>query len=395
MKMNRRALELALLQIEQYDTARYLARRKSVDPDIVARMRMTPRLWLTKILSPILGVAGANIVLSVGVAMSELLIYQWVARRIRQLKQRGLAVVAIAGSYGKTSVKQYSYELLRHKYRVVATPESFNTIFGIAKCLRWEVDAQTELFIVEVGAYRQGDITRLLTMVQPDLGVLTGMARQHLERFGSWENIQKAKSEIGLYMKRMSGKLIANASDITVKENVEKMGVIPVWYRGSTRREVNFAGATCVAQWAGMTSAEIKAQRVREPQSRFEKTTERYGMAVIDDSFSSNEVGFREALVYLGKQRKYTRILVTPGLVELGAETAHVHESLGREIVNKADLVILVGESERTQGLERGIAGKVRLIKIAKTLEFMHVVKDLKLKKKPLVLLENDLTENY
>ncbi len=403
MKYSQLDIQLALLQIEQYDSARYRAKRDTASPALVARMRMTPRLRLTKALSRVMGVAGANTLIEVGVGVSEQLVWMWVRRRISQLKKRGLRVVAIAGSYGKTSVKHYAYELMRRKYRVVATPESFNTVLGIAKCLYWEVDEATQIFLVEVGAYKRGDITHLLAMVQPDLGVLTGIARQHLERFGSWENIQQAKGEIAQYMASVGGTLVANASDTTVKENVEKMGVKAVWYPtspqatlgASNRREINLAGASKIAVWAGMTSTEIKTQRIREPRSRFEMTTARYGMAVIDDSFSSNELGFLDAIRYLGKQSKYTRILVTPGLVELGPETRAVHEALGREIVGKADVVILVGDNERTQSLERGMAGKVKVMKIAKTLAFMQAIKDLKLKKVPLVLLENDLTENY
>jgi UDP-N-acetylmuramoyl-tripeptide--D-alanyl-D-alanine ligase len=145
----------------------------------------------------------------------------------------------------------------------------------------------------------------------------------------------------------------------------------------------------------GMTSAELDKLRVREPRSRFEMTEERYALKVIDDSFSSNDKGFVDAVEYLSKQDRYTRILVTPGLVELGSENKVIHESLGRGLVGKVDLVILVGRNERTESLEQGMAGKVKVRYIDKTLEFVPLVKSLKLKKEPLVLIENDVTENY
>jgi UDP-N-acetylmuramoyl-tripeptide--D-alanyl-D-alanine ligase len=324
--------------------------------------------------------------------MAEQTAWYRTKQRIAQLKRHGLKVIAIAGSYGKTSVKNYAYDLLRTKYRTVATPESFNTIFGIAKCLAYEVDAKTEVFIVEVGAYHIGDITHLLQMVQPDIGVLTGMARQHLERFGSWENIQAAKSEIGVYMRNVGGQLVANGSDETVVKNVEKLRITPIWYGGMSRGETNLDGARKVALALGVKNIDV---RVREVKSRFEMTSERYGMRVIDDSFSSNDRGFLDALTYLGQQKKYTRILVTPGLVELGSESNTIHEAIGRQVVGNADYVILVGDNERTKSLVRGIGKKVPVIYIKKTLEFMQAVKDLKLKKEPLVLLENDVTENY
>ena len=390
-----RLANLALLQLEQYDTERYLAASRDIDESVVKRARWTGRLKLTRLLSYPLGIVGANTLIASAVKTAEVVTWYRTRARIAQLKQRGLRVVAIAGSYGKTSVKNYAYDLIRTKYRTVATPESCNTIFGIAKCLEYEVDAKTEVFIVEVGAYHIGDITHLLTMVSPDIGVLTGMARQHLERFGSWENIQIAKSEIAVYMDKVQGKLVANGRDEAVVKNVEKLGITTTWYRGKDRREINLNGARAISQAMGVSETEIKQVKVREPKNRFEMTSERYGMNVIDDSFSSNDRGFVDALTYLGQQKKYVRILVTPGLVELGRESNKIHEELGQEIIGHADYVILVGHNERTLSLERGIGGKVKVIYIAKTLDFMRAVRDLKLKKEPLVLLENDVTENY
>lgn len=385
---------LALLQLEQYDTRRYLQKLSyPISPDLIKRLRWTLRLRLTLWISYFTGVTLANILIGSCTATAERVVWLWVRKRIRSLKCSGLKVIAIAGSYGKTSVKHYAYELLRHKYNVVATPESFNTVLGIAKCLRWEVDSSTQIFIVEVGAYHVGDIKYLLGMVCPDLGVLTGIARQHLERFGSFENIIKAKTEIAEYMKLVGGKLVANGSDTVVKENVEKLGVKTLWYGGSAdRNEINLDGAKKVAGQFGITSFDIK---VRQVKNRFEMTTERYGMSVIDDSFSSNDKGFVDAVLYLGKQKKYTRILVTPGLVELGTESDRIHEELGAKIVGNADYVILVGNNSRTKSIERGIDKKIKTIQIGKTLEFIAVVNSLKLKKEPLVLIENDVTENY
>jgi len=388
--------DLALLQIEQYDTRRFLHTKANVKMGIsTARLKWTARLKLTKYLSYGLGIVGANLVIGSGVNVIERMVWKKVQKKIAILKSHGLKVVAIAGSYGKTSVKHYAYELLKRKYRVVATPASFNTVMGIAKCLEYEVDDKTQVFLVEVGAYHIGDITSLLEMVSPDIGVLTGIARQHLERFGSFENIVQAKLEIAEFMSQKNKTLIANESDSTVQENVEKLGLTPTWYRGNDRKEINLDGGRKIALAIGMTKDEIDSIKISDPRSRFEMTTERYGMKVIDDSFSSNDKGFVDAVNHLSKEKKYTRILVTPGLVELGSESGKVHEQLGQSIVGNVDYVILVGHSERTRSLERGMGGKVKVIYIDKTLDFMQTVADLKLKKEPLVLLENDVTENY
>lgn len=317
----------------------------------------------------------------------------WVARQMQKFRDRGGKVVVITGSYGKTSVKELAYDLLRQKYEVVKTAGNYNTVVGIAKTLRYELTTQTALLILEVGAYRVGEISYFCKILKPDIGVITGIARQHLERFGSWEKIIFAKTEIMRYIQNTGGVLIANGSDNTVKEVVQNA----LWYTGESREIINKNGAINIARACGMSDDEIKNREkyFRAVQSRFEMTTKRYGLRVIDDSYNSNEKSFVQAVEYLGKQKKYTRILVTPGLLELGNETSEIHVQLGKRVIGNADLVILVGKNERTENIARGINEKVKIIYIKKTLDFMQIVKDLKLKKEPLLLLENDIPENH
>ncbi len=321
------------------------------------------------------------------------IVLKWVGHKISEFKARGGNVIVITGSYGKTSVRELSYDLLRQKYPCLAGSRNYNTAVGIAKTLRWELTPNIKWLIIEVGAYRVGEITSFCRVLQPDIGVITGIARQHLERFGSWERIIQAKTEITRYIQMKGGILIANGSDETIAAVVKGAR----FYHGEGREEINQNGARLIAQACGMSEQEIEraSENFRSVPSRFEMTTQRYGMAVIDDSYNSNEKSFAEAVEYLGKQKKYTRILVTPGLLELGSESSHIHEELGGKLVGKVDLVILVGHNERTKSLEQGIDGKIKVKYIEKTLEFMQAVRDLKLKKEPLVLLENDVLENH
>ena len=316
----------------------------------------------------------------------------WVAREMREFHKRGGKVVVITGSYGKTSVKEMAYDLLRQKYEVVKTAGNYNTVVGIAKTLRYEVTKSTKLLILEVGAYRVGEITYFCKLLKPDIGVITGIARQHLERFGSWEKIIFAKTEIMRYLKDDGRILIANKSDETVSKVVKNA----LWYSGRERNINNQNAAKMMAQACGMSKQEIesRSQCFRDVPSRFELTEKRYGMKVIDDSYNSNEKSFVQAIEYLGRQKNCVRVLVTPGLLELGNESNKIHEQLGKQIIGKADLVILVGKNERTLALELGINKQVKVIYIDKTLQFMELIKNLKLKKEPLVLLENDIPEN-
>lgn len=322
----------------------------------------------------------------------DLLVELWIKQQIATFHQRGGKVVVITGSYGKTSVKELSYDLLRHKYEVVRTGRNYNTAVGIAKTLRYEVTRLTELLVIEVGAYHIGEISEFCRILKPDVGVITGIARQHLTRFGSWENIIYAKTEIARYIQTNGGKLIANGSDKTVVNQVKNA----TFYYGSSREEVNQNAARQIAMACGVSKKEIEryGKYWRAVPSRFEMTNDRYGMRVIDDSYNSNEVSFAQAVEYLGKQKKYLRIIVTPGLLELGEDSASIHRELGKLIGQNCDLAILVGKSERTTNLARGIDSKIKVVWIEKTLDFMAKVKSLKLKKEPLILLENDIPQD-
>lgn len=324
-------------------------------------------------------------------AIRDYLYGLWIERRLERLRTKGVKVVMVTGSYGKTSVKELSYDLLRRKYKVVATGRNYNTAVGIAKTLLYEVMDNTQILILEVGAYHVGEITRFACWTRPDIGVITGIARQHLTQFGGWEQIKIAKTEIARYIEKNGGILVANGSDETVRELVKEA----VWYQGDTREDINKAAAKEVARAIGMNESEIKRfeKLFRSVPSRFETTTDRYGMRVIDDSYNSNEKSMLEAVRYLGKQKKYTRIVVTPGLLELGSESGLIHEQIGRMIGKSAEYAILVGKNERTKSLARGIGLQIPVIWIEKTLEFMTAVKALRLNKKPLVLLENDIPE--
>lgn len=315
----------------------------------------------------------------------------WIERKISKIRQRGTKLVMITGSYGKTSVKELTYDLLRRKYRTIATGRNYNTAVGIVKTLRHEVMDNTQLLIVEVGAYRVGEISQFARWIKPDIGVITGIARQHLTRFGGWEQIKIAKTELARYIAQNGGILVANGSDETVRELVGKA----IWYQGNNREEINKAAAREIGRVLGMKKSEIKnaEQLFRPVPSRFEITTDRYGMRVIDDSYNSNEKSLKGALEYLGMQKKYTRIVVTPGLLELGDDSEQVHTEIGRVIAKAADYAILVGDNARSRAIQAGIRGKVKTITIKKTLDFIEEVKRLRINKEPLVLIENDIPD--
>src|ERR1035437_543948 len=134
---------------------------------------------------------------------------------------KNLTVIGITGSYGKTSVKEFFYSILKTEYQVLKTPESYNTVLGVAKVIDLELDNSYQFFICEMAAYKRGEIKELAQMLKPKYGIITGINEQHLEMFGSIENTVAAKFEL-IDAIPENGFAVINGDNDLVKENSAK-----------------------------------------------------------------------------------------------------------------------------------------------------------------------------
>lgn len=345
-----------------------------------------------------------------------------------------LKIIGITGSYGKTSVKEFLYQILKTEYKVLKTPESYNTPQGIAKVVDLELDDSYEYFICEMGAYRVGDIKEICDMVQPDYGILTGINTQHLETFGSIENTTKGKFELidslvhkenglvntgnqrildeykthdennKLHTYEISDNLTSDKqfrikgikisherTEFTIIFNGKK-------YPGHTKllghpNIENILAAAAMANILGMEPTEIvKAIEELKPVPHRLEIKPRQNMTIIDDAYNSNEDGFVYAAELLSLFNGI-KIFVTPGVVDLGDKTFETHKRIG-EFLNPLDYIILVGKSERTKGLKEGIADKNKIIEVETIYDAWVKIGELKLEN-PVILFENDLPDNY
>lgn len=359
----------------------------------------------------------------------------------RRLGRTHPRVVGITGSYGKTSTKYFLASILSRRFSVLATRESYNTPMGICKVIRGELSSSHEVFIVEMGAYRRGDIRELCRLVRPEVGILTAVGPQHLERFGSMENIARTKYEL-IEALPPGGLAVFNGDDpISEKLASETMGrrehglrvlrygcesgaevsawAVEVSFEGLSfkvssgsrgpvsfetrvlgRQNVsNILAATAVALELGMELEEIgQAVKLLEaPPHRLQLIGSPLGVTVIDDAYNSNPVGAQAALELLGLVKSGARILVTPGMVELGAREAEENRRLGALAARVADLVILVGPARtlpiREGLLEAGVPSE-RILAVRSLAEARERLKSL-LKSGDTVLFENDLPDQY
>lgn len=341
-----------------------------------------------------------------------------------------LVTIGITGSYGKTSTKNFLQALLSVKYNVLMTPENYNTTMGVVRTVREHLLPTHEILIAEMGAKNPGDIKEICDLVRPRYGILTSIGEQHLETFKTVDNIIKTKFELADAIPP-DGKIFLNydneyirarkvavpavtygvkeggadytASDIAVSGDGSSFAVTAPG--GESHRFVtkllgahniqNIVGCIAVAHTLGIPLTDLAApvRRLQPVEHRLQLLPNGF----IDDAYNSNPAGFRAALDVL-RGFEGQRVLVTPGMVELGERQDALNRKLGFYAAACCDYAVLVGEKQapplREGLLEAGFAEE-RLY-VAKDLQdALAHVRGLPQDGKRTVLLENDLPDNF
>ncbi|MCR4289304.1 MAG: UDP-N-acetylmuramoyl-tripeptide--D-alanyl-D-alanine ligase [Candidatus Scalindua sp.] len=358
-------------------------------------------------------------------------------KKVQMLKPK---VIAITGSYGKTSTKDFLATILSKRYKVLKTPGSFNTPMGICKVIRGELKPEHEIFIVEMGAKEKGDIKDLCDLVRPEIGIITAIGPQHLETFRTMESVVSTKYEL-IESLPVEGIAVLNNDDENCRNLVERTKEKQVLLFGINRdnRKLhltannistdsngiyfmaqnckaitvschckllgrhninNILAAATVALKLGMSLDEIaEAIKTLEPTPhRLQLIRGAGGVIVIDDAFNANPVGARMALEVLDEFKGGgKKVLVTPGLVELGEKDYEENKQLGIIAANVCDFVFLVGP-KRTRPVFDGLkeAGFPEAsVYVERNLKAVTERFKSVLKAGDIVLFENDLPDTY
>lgn len=346
--------------------------------------------------------------------------------------QPELIVIGITGSYGKTGTKYILGRILSEKYNTLITPESYNTPMGVVRTVRQSLTAGTQVFIAEMGAKKKGDIAEICRIADPDIGLITSIGPQHLDTFGSIETIQKTKLELAEHVLAKNGSVYINTdnaylhaakgakgyisfgtaeADCLLKEySYSKDGIKLCLQKGDesfwltsrllgAHNALNITGAVALALDLGVKIKDIQyaVSTLKPVPHRLEMKPFLGGSILIDDAYNSNPVGCLEAVRVLGSMEGMQKVIVTPGLVELGKQEYEYNYNLGREAARWCDKIILVGEQRavplRTAAQDAGFSAEnlfvVSSFKAALTL--LQSICDAH----TAVLFENDLPDNY
>ena len=346
--------------------------------------------------------------------------------------QPGLIRIGITGSYGKTSTKFLLRDMLSVKYNVLATPASFNTPMGVTRVIREQLTPAHQVFIAEMGARHVGDIRELVELVHPTVGLLTSVGPQHLDTFGTVERVRDTKYELieglpqdgiavfardGAMCDALYARCLLAAKyqpgDLMTAEDV-KAGPWGTRFTLHDRqtgesREIstrllgehsiaNLLLCCTAARALGLTLDEIAAgaARCQPVEHRLQLISGAGGVSIIDDAFNANPVGARAALRVLA-DFPGRRIIVTPGMVELGGGEAQFNREFGEQMASCVDVAILVGRKHTqpiAEGLEAAGFAKEHIHVVGslnESTELLHTM----MQPGDVVLYENDLPDNY
>lgn len=355
---------------------------------------------------------------------------------VRIIEQRkDLLRIGITGSYGKTSTKFILGTILKEKYNVLVPPSSYNTPMGVTRVIREMLNEEHEVFVCEMGARRCGEIKELCDIARPKYGILTSIGNQHLETFGSFENIQKTKYELmqalpsdgkgffpadggpcqELYQQHQGPKcLFGLTDDCDVQAihldvgpfgsefdlKIKDAGIVHCTTQLLGKHNImNVLGCAAAAYELGLSLEQISAgiQKAEPVEHRLQLINPNNGTLVIDDAFNSNPNGTKAAMEVLSMYTQFRKICVTPGMVELGEKEEEENEAFGERMAAVCQFVILVGQT-RAIPIKRGLlkAGfPEENIFVGDNLDQATEILGALIRPGDVVLFENDLPDHY
>ena len=397
-------------------------------------------VFLVSILASPLLVVLANIFL---IPIQKSINFYYLASAKKKLLSVSPVIIGITGSYGKTSTKYFLTKILSERFSVLMTPGSFNTLLGISSVINKELKPHHRIFIAEIGAYVRGDVTEKCKFLNPSIGILTTIGPEHFERFKTMENIVRTNYELieslpgkGLAVMNAENeytiKLIDETSNCKVvrfglEDSVVEKEKLRVTARNITtspqglsfevedlltkksllatcrilgRHNIaNILAGASVGLEMGLTLEEVVRgiAKIEAAPHRLQLLSRPGGVTIIDDAYNSNPVGAEEALKALGEFKTGKKILITPGMVELGELEEEKNREFGKQAAGVCDHVILVGVNQTKpilQGLQARNFPADRLF-VCQDLNEAIVQMNKLVVAGDVVLFENDLPDQY
>lgn len=376
----------------------------------------------------------------------------WLRRRYLRAAAAALSkihplIIGITGSYGKTTTKSYLREILGLRYHTYATPKSYNTLMGISLAINRDLsdDYRSEVFISEMGAYVEGEIARICQLTPPDIAIITEVGPQHLERFGSLENVKQAKYELikhlpadgaaifnwdNPYIREMvalgyPATRLTVSRELTIEQGREQglawiaddihESLAGIRFRATHLKsgaaaqiETQVLGdhnvtnlllciATALHLGIPLNAIALRIRALKPVESRLVRETTAAGITIINDAYSANPKSVASALKVLRMHDTGARLLITPGMVEMGPLQDAENHKLGMIAAESATDIILIGGAQTQSILEaiQSTSFDPGRIHVVETLKESVAWYQQHLRAGDTVLFLNDLPDTY
>ena len=350
-------------------------------------------------------------------------------------EKKDMKIIGITGSYGKTSTKNIVGAILEEAYNTVITPKSFNTTLGVVRSIRENIRPYTDVFVCEMGANKLKDIEKICKIAKPDISVITSIGPQHLMTFKSIENVEKGKFEI-IKNSKDNAVAVLNIDNEYINDGISKYALgkevityslnntkadyyvkdIKLSEEGSAFKVIskndeydiktsllgkhNIYNIICGIAIANLMNIDkekiIRAVKKIKPIEHRLELKYMQNILTLDDSFNSNPEGSKAAIECLNSFENKYRVLVTPGMIELGEKTYELNKKLGNYAAS-LDYCILVGD-KTTKPIKDGLdeEGYTNYEIVKDVYEAFTRLYEIKQKHNNLIaLIENDLTDSY
>ena len=361
-----------------------------------------------------------------------------------RIKMVDPVVVAVVGSFGKTSTKHILAQLLQPNVNTLPTRKSFNTLMGVTRVINEDLMPENRVFVVEMDAYAQGEIAAMSDLVHPQVAIITAIGPQHMERFGTIDRIADAMYEVAtalpaggtliLYtgdepgaalarrahaeQRRLIRYALANdsetvdadvvASSIRIDshggsfhwrweaEGLDRQVSIPLLGR---HQVANVSAALAAMRTLGYSvdDAITAAASLEQVEHRLQLMASAGPLTVIDDSYNANPIGVHNGLEVLAAMSGTHRFLITPGLVELGSVEDEENRRYGEHAAKVCDHVIVMSAKTSAAliaGLRDGGMSEDR-IHVVDTLDEATALLQRLSRPGDVVLFANDLPDTY
>ncbi|HEX7017409.1 MAG TPA: Mur ligase family protein [Patescibacteria group bacterium] len=404
---------LAILQQSEYDLPRlkrWLKTRTSASTPAIEPEKWTHKLSFVKLVTQVFFFL--PLLTRIALALDLLFPFEWIVRhviytmasiKLGYYKLRGLKVVAIAGSYGKTSTKTIIESTYSSLTPTLMTPKSINTLLGISQIILSDLKPEHKLFLVEFGEYHLHDIPQLTKFVKPHYGILTPIGRQHLELLGSFKNVLATFSHfLNYFDKKPDALLVAVENAQYFSQKLNYYGTAPQSVFRAINVKVSRAGTefecldhsqnatlqvfsplfgehqavnTLPALWLAhklkISQVEIikKLRSIPYISRRHEPMFLARNVLILDNSYNTNADSVTDSLKLLNHLDPARRLIVTLGFTELGDEAEKIHYEFGRQLADQVDYVGLI-EAPWTSAIIEGFTkagGNKNHIVIGKT----------------------------